>query len=65
MEEKEFYFLKRKWKILPNTHEAIISREVFDEVKKIKEKRSFGGYTGNKNRSIFSDKIFVKNVVDI
>lgn len=60
MEEKEFYFLKRKWKILPNTHEAIISREVFDEVKKIKEKRSFGGYTGNKNRSIFSDKIFCK-----
>ena len=49
-----------EWKILPNTHESIISREVFDKVKKIKEKRSFGGYTGNKNRSIFSDKIFCK-----
>ncbi|MDY5435260.1 recombinase zinc beta ribbon domain-containing protein, partial [Peptostreptococcus porci] len=48
------------WKIIPSTHEAIISREVFDKVKRIKEKRSFGGYTGNKNRSIFSDKIFCK-----
>ena len=49
-----------EWKMLPNTHEAIISREIFDAVMKIKEKRSFGGYTGNKNRSIFSDKIFCK-----
>ena len=51
---------EKEWKIIPNTHEAIISREVFDNVKKIKEKRSFGGYTGSKNRSIFSDKIFCK-----
>ncbi|WP_281704923.1 recombinase zinc beta ribbon domain-containing protein, partial [Aeromonas taiwanensis] len=47
-----------EWKVISNTHEAIISREVFDKVKKIKEKRSFGGYKGNKNSSIFSDKIF-------
>ncbi|EID24465.1 recombinase family protein [Streptococcus anginosus] len=51
---------EEEWKIIPNTHEAIISREVFDKVKKIKEKRCFGEYTGNKNRSIFSDKIFCK-----
>lgn len=57
---KKILLPEDEWKILPNTHEAIISREVFDEVKKIKEKRSFGGYTGNKNRSIFSDKIFCK-----
>lgn len=57
---KRILLPEEEWKILPNTHEAIISREIFDEVKKIKEKRSFGGYTGNKNRSIFSDKIFCK-----
>ncbi|MEF3317530.1 recombinase family protein [Peptoniphilus grossensis] len=57
---KRILLPEEEWKILPNTHEAIISREVFDKVKKIKEKRSFGGYTGNKNRSIFSDKIFFK-----
>ena len=57
---KRILLPEEEWKIFPNTHEAIISREVFDEVKKIKEKRSFGGYTGNKNRSIFSDKIFCK-----
>lgn len=51
---------EEEWKIISNTHEAIISREMFDKVKKIKEKRSFGVYTGNKNRSIFSDKIFCK-----
>lgn len=33
---------------------------MFDKVKRIKEKRNFGEYTGNKNRSIFSDKIFCK-----
>lgn len=57
---KRILLPEEEWKILPNTHKAIISREVFDKVKKIKEKRSFGGYTGNKNRSIFSDKIFCK-----
>lgn len=57
---KRILLPEEEWKIIPNTHEAIISREVFDKVKKIKEKRSFGGYTGNKNRSIFSDKIFCK-----
>ncbi len=57
---KRILLPEEEWKIIPNTHEAIISREVFDKVKRIKEKRSFGGYTGNKNRSIFSDKIFCK-----
>lgn len=57
---KRILLPEEEWKVIPNTHEAIISREVFDKVKKIKEKRSFGGYTGNKNRSIFSDKIFCK-----
>ena len=57
---KKILLPEKEWKIIPNTHEAIISREVFDNVKKIKEKRSFGGYTGSKNRSIFSDKIFCK-----
>lgn len=57
---KRILLPEEEWKIILNTHEAIISREVFDKVKKIKEKRSFGGYTGNKNRSIFSDKIFCK-----
>ena len=57
---KRILLPEEEWKIISNTHEAIISREVFDKVKKIKEKRSFGGYTGNKNRSIFSDKIFCK-----
>lgn len=57
---KRILLPEEEWKIIPNTHEAIISREVFDKVKKIKEKRSFGGYTGNKNCSIFSDKIFCK-----
>ena len=57
---KKILLPEEEWKIILNTHEAIISREVFDKVKKIKEKRSFGGYTGNKNRSIFSDKIFCK-----
>lgn len=51
---------EEEWKVIPNTHEAIISREVFDKVKRIKEKRNFGEYTGKKNRSIFSDKIFCK-----
>lgn len=51
---------EKEWKVIPNTHEAIISREVFDKVKRIKEKRNFGEYTGKKNRSIFSDKIFCK-----
>lgn len=55
---KSILLPKEEWKVIPNTHEAIISREVFDKVKKIKEKRSFGGYKGNKNSSIFSDKIF-------
>ncbi|SFE35602.1 recombinase family protein [Peptostreptococcus sp. D1] len=57
---KKFLLPEEEWKIIPNTHEAIISREVFDKVKRIKEKRSFGGYTGKKNRSIFSNKIFCK-----
>ena len=57
---KRILLPEEEWRIIPNIHEAIISREVFDKVKKIKEKRSFGGYTGNKNRSIFSDKIFCK-----
>lgn len=57
---KRILLPEEEWKIIPNTHEAIISREVFDKVKRIKEKRSFGGYTGNKNHSIFSDKIFCK-----
>ncbi|MCK4041936.1 recombinase family protein [Streptococcus suis] len=57
---KKILLPEEEWKIIPSTHEAIISREVFDKVKRIKEKRSFGGYTGNKNRSIFSDKIFCK-----
>ncbi|MHA2666034.1 recombinase family protein [Streptococcus agalactiae] len=51
---------EEEWKVISNTHEAIISREVFDKVKRIKEKRNFGEYTGKKNRSIFSDKIFCK-----
>ena len=51
---------EEEWRRVPNTHEAIISRELFDKVKKIKEKRRFGVYTGKKNRSIFSDKIFCK-----
>lgn len=51
---------EEEWKIIPNTHKAIISREVFNKVKKIKEKRSFGEYTGKTNYSIFSDKIFCK-----
>ena len=57
---KKILLPEEEWKIILNTHEAIISREVFDKVKKIKEKRSFGVYTGKKNRSIFSDKIFCK-----
>ena len=57
---KRILLPEEEWKIIPNTHEAIISREVFDKVKRIKEKRNFGEYTGNKNRSIFSDKIFCK-----
>lgn len=57
---KRILLPEEEWKIILNTHEAIISREVFDKVKKIKEKRSFGVYTGKKNRSIFSDKIFCK-----
>ncbi len=51
---------EEEWKVIPNTHEAIISREVFDKVRRIKEKRNFGEYTGKRNRSIFSDKIFCK-----
>ncbi|MCW1011916.1 recombinase family protein [Streptococcus anginosus] len=51
---------EEEWKIVPNTHEAIISREVFDKVKRIKEKRNFGEYKGKTNHSIFSDKIFCK-----
>ena len=51
---------EEEWKVIPNTHEAIISREVFDKVKKIKEKRCFGEYKGKTNHSIFSDKIFCK-----
>ena len=51
---------EEEWKIIPNTHEAIISREVFDKVKRIKEKRNFGEYKGKTNHSIFSDKIFCK-----
>ncbi len=51
---------EEEWKVIPNTHKAIISREVFDKVKKIKEKRNFGEYAGKKNCSIFSDKIFCK-----
>lgn len=57
---KRILLPEEEWKIILNTHEAIISREVFDKVKKIKEKRSFGVYTGKKNLSIFSDKIFCK-----
>ena len=57
---KRILLPEEEWRIIPNTHEAIISREVFDKVKRIKEKRNFGEYTGNKNRSIFSDKIFCK-----
>ena len=57
---KRILLPEEEWKIILNTHEAIISREVFDKVKKIKAKKSFSVYTGKKNRSIFSDKIFCK-----
>lgn len=57
---KKILLPEEEWKVIHNTHEAIISREIFDEVKKIKEKRKFYVYTGKKNRSIFSDKIFCK-----
>lgn len=35
---KRILLSEEEWKIILNTHEAIISREVFDKVKKIKEK---------------------------
>lgn len=57
---KKILLPEEEWKVIHNTHEAIISREVFDKVKRIKEKRNFGEYTGKKNWSIFSDKIFCK-----
>lgn len=57
---KKILLPEEEWKVIHNTHEAIISREVFDEVKSIKEKRKFYVYTGKKNRSIFSGKIFCK-----
>lgn len=57
---KRILLPEKEWRRVSNTHEAIISREVFDKVKKIKEKRTFGDHTGNINRSIFSDKIFCK-----
>ena len=57
---KKILLPEEEWKVIHNTHEAIISREIFDEVKSIKEKRKFYVYTGKKNRSIFSDKIFCK-----
>lgn len=57
---KKILLPEEEWKVIHNTHEAIISREIFDEVKEIKEKRKFYVYTGKKNRSIFSDKIFCK-----
>lgn len=57
---KRILLPEEEWKIIPNTHEAIISREAFDEVKSIKEKRKFYVYTGKKNSSIFSGKIFCK-----
>lgn len=57
---KRILLPEEEWKIIPNTHEAIISREAFDEVKSIKEKRKFYVYTWKKNSSIFSGKIFCK-----
>lgn len=57
---KKILLPEEEWRVIHNTHEAIISREIFDEVKSIKEKRKFYVYTGKKNRSIFSDKIFCK-----
>lgn len=57
---KKILLPEEEWKVIHNTHEAIISREVFDKVKSIKEKRKFYVYTGKKNRSIFSGKIFCK-----
>lgn len=57
---KKILLPEEEWKVIHNTHEAIISREDFDEVKSIKEKRKFYVYTGKKNRSIFSGKIFCK-----
>lgn len=57
---KSILLPEEEWKVILNTHEAIVSREVFDKVGIIKKKRIFGGYTKNREESIFSDKIFCK-----
>lgn len=62
---KRILLPEEEWKILPNTHEAIISREVFDEVKKIKKNEVLGDIQEIKIVLFFLIRFFVKNVVDI
>ncbi|HEK9152157.1 TPA: recombinase family protein, partial [Streptococcus equi subsp. equi] len=57
---KRILLPEEEWEIIHNTHEAIVSREVFDKVRIIKKKRIFGGYAKNREESVFSDKIFCK-----
>lgn len=50
---------ENEWKKIPNTHEAIISREIFDKVQEIKKSRALGIDTTPK-KHLFSKKIFCR-----
>ena len=50
---------ENEWKKVPNTHEAIISREIFDKVKEVKKSKTLYKDTKSKKR-LFSKKIFCR-----
>lgn len=54
---------KEEWKKVPNTHEAIISREVFNKVQEIKQQNieeSFNKDSKKKYFGVFEGKLFCK-----
>ena len=59
---KEVYIPPEKWVIVQNTHEPIISREVFDEVQKIRQQISESNaekkYNGAYSPHLFKCKVF-------
>lgn len=51
---------KDKWVTVENTHEAIISKELFAEVQKIREEMAVHNNDGSWSKNIFKGKIFCK-----
>lgn len=62
---KSILLPEEEWKVILNTHEAIVSREVFDKVGIIKKKEFSGDTQKTEKNLFFLTRFFVKNAVDI